>query len=167
MNPDSHEDWLDQVSGRKPDPETIRLLQRQGVLSPAEQRRLAHELALNRLLDGHRPAPAPSSNFTALVIHRVSREGAIPRPSLPRWSLSRVVRAWAGATAAAVACMAAAWLLRGPSPSLATVEMAVSLDHATSMSGIDPSTLADFDAVQRLGARTTAEDDALILALSE
>lgn len=167
MNPDWHEDWLDQVSGRRPDPETIRHLQRQGVLSPAEQRRLAHELALNRLLDGHRPAPAPSSNFTALVIHRVSREGSVSRPSLPRWSFSRVFRAWAGATAAALACMVAAWMLRGPSPSLATMEVAVSLEHATSLSGIEPSTLADFDVVQRLGSSSTAEDDALILALSE
>ena len=165
MNPHSHEDWLDHVSGPRPDPESIRRLQSHGVLNPAEQRRLADELALNRLLDSHRPAPPVSSNFTALVIQQVEREGRSPRPSWDGGTLRRWLRPLA--TATALACLVA-WvaLVRRP-PGPGPGEGALALDHAASLPGINPAVLADFDAVLRLGSSPRPDDEDLILALAQ
>lgn len=166
MNPDSHEDWLDHVSGPRPDPHAIRRLQSHGVLSPQERRRLADELALNHLLNSHRPPPPVSSNFTALVVQQVERQGRSPRPTWAGESLRRWLRPLAGASAA-IACLllVAGIALRPNAPLLG--EETLALDHAASLPGINPAVLADFEAVLRLGPGPRPDDDALILALAQ
>lgn len=170
MNPESHEDWLDHVSGPRPDPAEIRRLQSHGVLSPPERRRLADELALNALLGAHRPAPAVSSNFARRVVAEVSREGATARPALPwwlRWLPLRPGRALAGGAALACACVAALALLRGVAPEGSLRPDGATMAHAAALPGVDAETLSDFDAVHRLGSEPRPDDDALILALAQ
>lgn len=170
MNPESREDWLEHVSGPRPDPAEIRRLQSHGVLSPAERRRLADELALNALLDAHRPAPAVSSNFARRVVAEVSREGATTRPALPWWAswLSlRPGRALAGGAALACAGLAAVMLLRGPGNDGSLRPDSATMAHAAALPGVDAETLSDFDAVHRLGSEPRPDDDALILALAQ
>ena len=85
MTPEPPEDWLDRVAGRKVDPETIRWLRQPGRLSEPERRRLEAELAFNGLLDGHRPPPPVSSNFTAQVLARIEREERVVERRTPWW----------------------------------------------------------------------------------
>ncbi|MEI6341942.1 MAG: hypothetical protein WCR07_08285 [Verrucomicrobiota bacterium] len=171
MNPESHEDWLDHVSGPRPDPSEVRRLQSHGVLNPAERRRLTDELALNRLLDAHRPAPAASSNFASRVVAEVSREGSAAArpafPGLPEWIRMGWRRVLAGGAVAACASLAALALLRTGSPELRLGLESATIAHAASLPGVDAATMADFDAVRRLGAEPRPEDDALILALAQ
>lgn len=170
MNPESHEDWLDHVSGPRPDPAEVRRLQSHGVLGPAERRRLADELALNALLDGHRPAPAVSSNFARRVVSEVSREGATARPALPGWLgwiALRPGRSLARGAALAFACIAALALLRGMSRQGSLPPDGATMAHAAALPGVDAETLSDFDAVHRLGSEPAPDDDALILALAQ
>lgn len=170
MNPESHEDWLDHVSGPQPDPAEIRRLQSHGVLAPPERRRLADELALNALLDQHRPGPAVSSNFARRVVAEVTREGATARPALPGWLAwlsMRPGRALAGGAALACACVAALALLRGMSREGSLQPDGATMAHAAALPGVDAETLSDFDAVHRLGSEPAPDDDALILALAQ
>lgn len=170
MNPESHEDWLDHVSGPRPDPDLVRRLQSHGVLAPAERRRLADELALNGILDAHRPPPPVSSNFARRVVAEVSREGASPRtpsPTWPAWLSLRWARRTAGAAVLACAGLAALALLRGIHGDAPLRPDAATMAHAAALPGVDAETLSDFDAVQRLASTPRPDDDALILALAQ
>jgi hypothetical protein len=166
MKSDPHEDWLDHVSGPRPDPEVVRRLHSHGVLSPAERRRLGEELALNGLLSAHRPVRAVSSNFTALVMEQVSREGDMARRGWQGWNVRAWLRPFAAVVAGGVACWMGLVLLGGRAALPRLGDQALALDHAASLPGIDAAVLADFDAVLKLGTSPRPDDEELILALA-
>lgn len=166
MNPEMNDDWMDEVAGRRLSPHERERRREALAASPAERRRLERELALNDLLDAHRPAPPVSSNFTARVMAEVRREAAAPRRShgLVDW-VRAVLTPRTVAFASLALMMGAGWwgidsgrqsrLARG-----ATEVVRVS-------EGVHPSALADFEAVRHLDTRAKADDDALIVALAQ
>ena len=166
MNAESDNDWLDQVAGARPDPDLIRRLQSGRTLTPPERRRLDEELALNRLLDAHRPPEPVSSNFTALVIAEITRDAARPRPVAPWWTRLRwLPRA---ATVAVIALIPGLlWTRLDHQRQQRIATNALEWSRAAALSGLDATSLADFDAVRQLAVAPRAEDDALILALAQ
>ena len=168
MNPDSQEDWLDHVSGPRPDAGEVARLLGPGVLTPAERRRLDDELALNRVLDAHRPGPVVSSNFASMVVDRVAREGQVSRPgwpSWPRWAVIGWPRAMAWAGAMGLAGVLAVVVVQRVGPGIGTSLAALGAPRVGPIPAMDPSVLADFDAVRLLGSTPRTDDEQLILAL--
>jgi len=166
MNSESNNDWLDQVAGARPDPDVIRRLRSGRTLTPPERRRLDEELALNHLLDAHRRPEPVSTNFTSLVIAEIGRDAARPRPVVPWWTRLRwLPRAATFATIALVTGIR--WTRFDYQRQQRIATNALEWSQAASLSGLDASSLADFDAVRRLAAAPRAEDDALILALAQ
>ena len=165
MTPETPEDWLDQVSGPRPDPEAVRQLRRPGRLTDPERRRLEAELALNELLDSRRPPPL-STNFTARVLAEVARESrAVPAPE-PWWRRVRWVPRLVAFAALAVVGIVI-WNSGNSSQRARLAQGAMELGTAATVPGIEASTLADFEVIRRISATPRPEDDALILALAE
>ena len=166
MTPETPEDWLDQVSGPPPDPETVRQLRRPGRLTDPERRRLEAELALNDLLESHRPPPPLPSNFTARVLAEVARESRTERSAEPWWRRLRwVPRLIAFAALAIVGVVV--WNSGNATHRARLAQGAMELGTAATVPGIEAATLADFEVIRRMTAVPKPEDDALILALAE
>jgi anti-sigma factor RsiW len=165
MTPEPPEDWIDDVSGPRPDPEAVRQLRRPGRLTDPERRRLETELALNELLDGWRPPPL-SSNFTARVLAEVARESRTEPPAEPWWRRLRwVPRAVAFAALAIVGVVI--WNSGNATHRARLAQGAMELGTAATVPGIEAATLADFEVIRHMTATPRPEDDALILALAE
>jgi len=169
MTPEPPEDWLDRVAGRKVDPETIRWLRQPGRLSEPERRRLEAELAFNGLLDGHRPPPPVSSNFTAQVLARIEREERVVERRTPWWQrIGWLPRLAALAALAALALtFGVLWSQGSATRQVRMAKQAVELGRAASVPGLEAASLADFEVIRRIGVVPRAEDDALILALAQ
>jgi len=166
MTPETPEDWLDQVSGPPPDEATVRQWRRPGRLTDAERRRLEAELALNQLLDSHRPPPPLSSNFTARVLAEVTRESRSAAPAEPWWHRLRWIPRMAAFAALAVAGIVV-WNSGNATHRARLAQEAMELGTAASVPGIEAATLADFEVIRHISAVPKPEDDALILALAE
>lgn len=168
MPPESHQDWFDDIAGPRPDPGQVRRLQQDGSLSPPEQRRLQEELALNHLLDSHRPAPPLSSNFTARVLAEVRRDSkAHSRPN-PWWQRLRSLAPALSFAALLLTTAIAVSVVRNRATVRSQAELAqtaLAVGQSTAVAGLDAASLADFDVIHRLGSGPNPEDDALILAL--
>ena len=166
MTPEPPEDWLDRVAGKKVDPETIHWLRQPGRLSEPERRRLEAELAFNGLLDGHRPPPPVSSNFTAQVLARIEREERVVERRTPWWQrigwLPRLA-----ALAALALTFGVLWSQGSATRQVRMAKQAVELGRAASVPGLEAASLADFEVIRRIGVVPRAEDDALILALAQ
>jgi hypothetical protein len=167
MLPESHHDWLDDIAGPRPDPARIRDLQKPGTLTPPEQRRLDEELALNSLLDSHRPAPPVSSNFTSRVLSEIHRANPSKTRSSSWWH--RIPRfATALSLAALVLIAGFTWsTTRTQSQLTELAQTALDVGQSTTVAGLDEISLADFDVIHRLGTESNPDDDALILALAQ
>ena len=166
MTPEPPEDWLDRVAGRKVDPETIRRFRQPGRLSDPERRRLEAELAFNGLLDGHRPPPPVSSNFTAQVLARIEREERVVERRTPWWQrigwLPRLA-----ALAVVALTFGVLWSQGSATRQVRMAKQAVELGRAANVPGLEAVSLADFEVIRRIGVAPRAEDDALILALAQ
>ncbi len=170
MPPESHQDWLDDIAGPRPDPGQVRRLQQDPSLTPPEKRRLQEELALNQLLDTHRPAPPLSSNFTARVLAEVRRESRTSSRSTPWWQRLRPLAPALSFAALILTVAIAASVARNQATVQSQAELAqaaLAVGQSTTVAGLDASSLADFDVIHRLGSGPNPEDDALILALAQ
>ncbi len=170
MPPESPQDWLDDIAGPRPDPGQVRRLQQDGTLSPSEKRRLHEELALNQLLDCHRPPPPISSNFTSRVLAGIRRESTPSSPPTPWWlRLPRLAPALSFATLLlAIGISASLARNRATVQSQAHLaQTALAVGQSTAVTGLDADSLADFDVIHRLGSGPNPDDDALILALAQ
>lgn len=165
MTPETPEDWLDQVSGPRPDPEAVRQLRRPGRLTDPERRRLEAELALNELLDSRRPPPL-STNFTARVLAEVARESRAVLAPEPWWRRVRWVPRLVAFAALAIVGIVI-WNSGNSSHRARLAQGAMELGTAATVPGIEASTLADFEVIRHITATPRPEDDALILALAE
>jgi hypothetical protein len=165
MTPETPEDWLDQVSGPRPDPESVRQLRRPGRLADPERRRLEAELALNELLDSRRPPPL-SSNFTARVLAEVARESRTERSTEPWWRRLRWLPRLVAFAALAIVGIVI-WNGGNTTHRARLAQGAMELGTAATVPGIEAATLADFEVIRHITATPKAEDDALILALAE
>ena len=163
MTPEPPEDWLDRVAGRKVDPETIRRLRQPGRLSEPERRRLEAELAFNGLLDGHRPPPPVSSNFTAQVLARIEQEERVVERRSSWWP--RI--GWIPRLAAFALTFGVLWSQGSAARQVRMAKQAVELGRAANVPGLEAVSLADFEVIRRIGVAPRAEDDALILALAQ
>lgn len=166
MTPEPPEDWLDVIAGRKVDPEMVRRLRQPGRLTEPERRRLEAELAFNELLDGHRPPPPVSSNFTARVLARIEQDERV----VTRRRSWGVRIGWIpGLAAFAVVALTVGllWSQRAATRQARMAEQAVELGRAASVPGLEAASLADFEVIRRIGVSPRAEDDALILALAQ
>lgn len=166
MNPESHDDWLDEVASRHLKPREREELRRVLADRPRERWRLERELALNDLLDGHRPAPAVSTNFVARVVAEATR------PVPPRGLVSRILEALRHLASPRLVGFAALALAVGIGWRSIDVRrqdrMArEAVEMARAASGIDVESFADFEAVRRLDAVAKPDDDALIVALAQ
>jgi anti-sigma factor RsiW len=166
MKPEDSEDWLDRVAARRASPEERREWLAELADRPAEQRRLSRELALNDLLEGHRPAPKVSSNFTARVLAEVTRPAAV-RPRSRSW-LAGWILSWRAAAAAGFAgfLLVAGWALNLRQQREYARELA-DWGRAAAAMEVRAETLAEFEVVRDLGAGPRPDDDALILALAQ
>ncbi len=166
MTQEPPDDWVDLVAGSRPDPEAVRRLREAGRLTEQELRRLDAELALNRILEGHRRPPAPSSNFTARVLAEVSRESRPVTAAPPWWKrLGWLPRVVAIPALALVAILVWSQVVATQQRRLAG--RAAELGLAANVPGLDAGSLADFEVIRHIGSVPNAEDDALILALVE
>lgn len=166
MTPEPPNDWLDLVAGRPVDPDVLQRLRRPGVLSDAERRRLEQEIALNELIDGHRPMPSVSSNFTARVLDEVRRaERQTGRSARGGWAWGWIPRFLLAGGLAMVGVVL--WTQGHNRHAIRLAEQAAVLGAAANAAGLDATTLADFEVIRRLAADPRPEDDALILALAE
>lgn len=166
MTPEPPEDWLDVVAGRKVDPEMIRRLRQPGRLTEPERRRLEAELAFNELLDGHRPPPPVSSNFTARVLARIEQDERVVARGTSWWQrigwLPRLA-----AFAVVALTFGLLWSQGAATRQARMAKQAVELGRAASVPGLEAASLADFEVIRRIGVTPRAEDDALILALAQ
>jgi len=165
MTPEPPEDWIDDVSGPRPDPEAVRQLRRPGRLTDPERRRLETELALNELLDSRRPPPL-SSNFTARVLAEVAREPRAERSPEPWWRRLRWVPRLVAFAALAIVGVVI-WNSGNATHRARLAQGAMELGTAATVPGIEAATLADFEVIRHMTATPRPEDDALILALAE
>ncbi len=166
MNPESHDDWLDVVAARRLAQRERELLRDSMAGRPAEQRRLERELALNDLLDAHRPAPPVSSNFAALVMAEVSRSAPkrSPMSSVLEWLRSSGLPRMAAFAALALALGAGWWRMDSRRQDRM---MRGAVEVARVSSGVDGGALADFELVRHLDQQSKPDDDALIVALAQ
>ena len=166
MKPESHDDWLDVVAARRLAQRERELLRDSMADRPAEQRRLERELALNDLLDAHRPAPPVSSNFAALVVAEATRQPPERRgiSAVFDWLRTSGLPRMAAFAALALALGAGWWgidsrrqdrMVRG------------AVEVARVSSGVDAGALADFELVRHLDQQPKPDDDALIVALAQ
>ncbi len=166
MTPEPSDDWADLVAGPRPDSEEVGRLRQAGRLTEPELRRLDAELTLNRLLDGHRRPPEPSSNFTSRVLAEIARESRPTAAPLPWWQrLGWMPRAAAFAALALVATLVWSQVVARQQSRLAG--RASELGLAANVPGLDAGSLVDFEVIRHMGSVPKAEDDALILALAQ
>ncbi len=166
MTPEPPEDWLDRVAGRKVDPETIRRFRQPGRLSEPERRRLEAELAFNGLLDGHRPPPPVSSNFTAQVLALIEQEERVVERRSSWWPRIGWIPRLA-ALAVVALTFGVLWSQGSATRQVRMAKQAVELGRAANVPGLEAVSLADFEVIRRIGVAPRAEDDALILALAQ
>lgn len=157
---------MDRVAGRKVDPETIRRLRQPGRLSEPERRRLEAELAFNGLLDGHRPPPPVSSNFTAQVLARIEQEERVVERRSSWWPRIGWIPRLA-ALAVVALTFGVLWSQGSATRQVRMAKQAVELGRAANVPGLEAVSLADFEVIRRIGVAPRAEDDALILALAQ
>ncbi|KAB2665851.1 MAG: hypothetical protein DVB31_08825 [Verrucomicrobia bacterium] len=166
MKPETHDDWIDEVAARRLTREERERWRESMAARPAERRRLERELALNDLLDGHRPAPPVSGNFVSRVLAEATRPaptrsvGGVVADWLRRLALPRVA-----AFAALALAVGAGWWGIDSRRQERMARGAVEVVRASA--GIDAQSLVDFDAVRRLDTAAKPDDDALIVALAQ
>lgn len=166
MTPEPPEDWLDVVAGRKVDPEMIRRLRQPGRLTESERRRFEAELAFNELLDGHRPSPPVSSNFTAQVLARIEQDERVAERRTTWWQKIGWVPRLA-VFAVVMLTFGLLWSQGSATRQARMAKQAVELGRAANVPGLEAASLADFEVIRRMGVAPRAEDDALILALAQ
>lgn len=169
MTPQNPENWPDLVAGPRSDAHQAASLRDHPALGEAERARLQEELALNALLDAHRPPPPVSSNFTARVLAGVERasdaEGERPAPE-PWWRrLFPLPRVAAAAILIAVGAMI--WTQTQAERDIQLAAGVLEVGKASAIPGLDAASLADFEVIQRVHAQPKPEDEALILALAQ
>ena len=172
MNPESPEDdWLDRAAARRANPEERRQWIAELSAAPAQHRRLLRELALNDLLDAHRPAPRVSSNFAALVVAEVTRPTRSTRADRS-WSAWADWRHWFGlpriaALAVLLLAVGTGWNNLETRQQRQIARGAAEVGRTTTATGLDADSLANFDVIRHLGSGPRPEDDALMLALAQ
>ena len=162
------DDWMDRAAAGHATPEERRKWLAELSDSPAEQRRLLRELALNDLLDAHRPAPPVASNFAARVLAEAIRSSPGGR-SKPAWTDWRQWFNTPRIAAFAVLFLAAGtgWKTLEWQHQRQIARGAVEVGRTTTAAGLDADSLANFEVIRHLGTGPRPEDDALMIALAQ
>ncbi len=125
------------------------------------------DLALARSLRQLRPVPVPS-NFTALVLAEVRREvhqEPHPATNWKTWLRARWIPAAAGLAVTLIATIVT-WQIR-ESRQREEAAYAQQVSALRALANLSPSTLEDFDAIQRFEGPSSAVDFELLAALQQ